>query len=47
MIGWVLKIYFNNKTSKPAELVKPKVGCLVYVENPNEKELEELEKDTI
>ena len=40
----MLKIYFNNKTSKPAELVKPKVGCLVYVENPNEKELEELEK---
>jgi len=41
----VIKIYYNNKTSKVTELAKPKAGSLVYVENPNFKELEELEKN--
>jgi len=35
----VIKIYFNNKTLKPAEVAKAKPGCLVYVENPDPKEL--------
>lgn len=41
----MVKIYFNNKTARPAERDTPKAGCLVYVENPTATELDELEKD--
>jgi len=39
----VITIYFNDKTPKPAEIKKPKAGCLVYVENPTADELQDLE----
>lgn len=41
----MIKIYFNNKSSKVGQLDKPKTGCLIYVENPNHHELLELEKN--
>lgn len=39
----MITIYFNDKTPKPAEIKKPKAGCLVYVENPTADELQDLE----
>ncbi len=45
MIGLMIKIYYNNKTTQPVELEQAKAGCLVYVEAPTHQELLTLQND--
>lgn len=36
----MIKVYFSNGADKIAEIAEPKNGCLVYVENPSDIEIE-------
>lgn len=41
----MIKIFFSNEKEKLAQIAKPKAGCLVYVENPADYELQALADD--